>query len=234
MYFFLPFLLRYNWYTILCKVKMNRIWLKFSKQKANKLYDSVFRERSCAVKGLIQTGVYEKKSQRKVLIVPTQALSGGGGVLAKMCWKITFFGRTIPMICKCTSSFLAESHFLKCTNALALWLQAYHATFWSYGFPSVACQWGEKGLVKLTENCSTPDGCISQDKFFSCHFLVRLSFPVAFLQGGNAEIHGFGHSDIDLYMSFWMRAFTWHRHLFSLYRQVQVLIMKGWAQYFVL
>ena len=65
----------------------------------------------------------------------------------------------------------------------------------------VACQWGEKGLVKLTENSSTPDSCISQDKFFSCHFPVRLSFPVAFLQGGNAEIHGFGHSDIDLYMS---------------------------------
>lgn len=65
----------------------------------------------------------------------------------------------------------------------------------------VACQWGEKGLVKLTETSSTPDGCTSQDKFFSCHFLVRLSFPVAFLQGGNAEIHGFGHSDIDLYMS---------------------------------
>lgn len=46
----------------------------------------------------------------------------------------------------------------------------------------VACQRGEKGLVKLTETSSTPDGCTSQDKFFSCHFVVKLSFPVAVLR----------------------------------------------------
>ena len=56
----------------------------------------MFRERSCAVRGLIQTGVYEKKSQRKVLIVPTQALSGGEEVLAKMRGKISFLWQSHP------------------------------------------------------------------------------------------------------------------------------------------
>ena len=47
----------------------------------------------------------------------------------------------------------------------------------------VACQRGLKGLVKLTETSSTPDGCTSQDKFFSCHFLVRLRLPCGLLTG---------------------------------------------------
>ena len=47
----------------------------------------------------------------------------------------------------------------------------------------VAGQQGENGLVKLTKTSSTPEGCISQDKFFSCHSFVRLSFPCGLLTG---------------------------------------------------
>lgn len=40
--------------------------------------------------GLIKYGIYENENQRKVLVVPTQALSGGEGVLAKMTGIFSF------------------------------------------------------------------------------------------------------------------------------------------------
>lgn len=50
----------------------------------------------CSEGAYSSIGIYEKQSQRKVLIVPTQALSGGERVLAKMNGKISFLWQSHP------------------------------------------------------------------------------------------------------------------------------------------
>lgn len=50
----------------------------------------------CSKGAYLSTGIYEKESQRKVLIVPTQALSGGEGALAKMNGKNSFLWQSHP------------------------------------------------------------------------------------------------------------------------------------------